>query len=148
MDCAGLRPSARCKGDWLVEFSKQIRAHDPGVGVTGPEHHSAVTHVDVIGPNNCSTVINIAIQVSENDPIRDKEGEEAQEADAMYQHVETGLNATLPQAIGINVVEGPHDGKHELRMSVLIPHLAWMTHMYEGDRHQSVKAIDIESMPH
>lgn len=64
------------------------------------------------------------VQGAENDPIRDEKGEETQEANTIYQQVETGMNATFPQAIGIDVDEGPQDGKHELHISVLIPLLA------------------------
>ena len=68
------------------------------------------------------------VQVAENDPVRDEKGEETQEADTIYQQVETGTNATLPKAIGIDVGEGPNDGKHELHLSVLIFPLTQMTY--------------------
>lgn len=97
-------------------FGKHLRARNPRKGIVGQEDHSTVMHTGI----EISTVTDV--QGAKNDPVGDEKGEEAQEANTIYQHVETGMNAaTLPQAIGIDVGEGPDDGKHELHKSVLIP---------------------------
>ena len=60
----------------------------------------------------------IRIQIAEYDPVRHEKGKVAEKADAIYQHVKPGMNATLPQMPGIDVGEGPENGKDKLCSSV------------------------------